>query len=95
MVHCSVLSVKNLCGCSGCSLRFVRKTEAWYYFFNYWIISSAGCLLASEIFTLGKILQLAADYHALQAVRTSFPGPIPCLFLPPPWWKHKHMSIIG
>ena len=27
MVHCSVLSVKNLCGCSGCRLCFVKKTK--------------------------------------------------------------------
>ena len=29
-----------------------------YFFFNYWIISSAGSPLASKIFALGKILQL-------------------------------------
>ena len=27
-----------------------KNKEGWYYFFNYWTISSAGSLLASEIF---------------------------------------------
>ena len=35
-----------------------------YFFFQFVIISSAGSLLASKIFTLGKILQLSADHHA-------------------------------
>ena len=35
-----------------------------YFFFQFLIISSAGSLLASKIFTVGKILQLSADHHA-------------------------------
>ena len=31
-----------------------RNKEAWHYFFNYWLISSAGSLLTSKIFTLWK-----------------------------------------
>ena len=35
-----------------------------YIFFQFVIISSAGSLLASKIFTVEKILQLSADHHA-------------------------------
>ena len=45
-----------------------KNEESRNYFFNHRIIIttfSAGSLLVSEIFTLGKILQLSADHHAL------------------------------
>ena len=42
-----------------------KNKEGWYYFFNYWIISSAGSLLASEI----------RRVTALQVGRTSSLGP--------------------
>ena len=32
-----------------------KGKEAWYYFFNYLFISSAGSLLDSKIFTMRKI----------------------------------------
>ena len=36
-------------------IRYARKTNSHdIFFFNYWIISSAGSLLTSKIFTLGK-----------------------------------------
>ena len=36
----------------------------YFFFFQFVIISSAGSLVASKIFTVGKILQLSADHPA-------------------------------
>jgi len=59
------------------------------YIFNYCTISSAGSLVASNIFTLGRTLQLSADHHArwppYKLWRTSFLGPRPRLFPSPAW----------
>ena len=40
-----------------------KNKEARRCFFNYWITSSAGSLLAFKTFPLGKILQLSAYHH--------------------------------
>ena len=50
-------------------IQYARKTKRHditiiiIFVFKFLIISSAGSLLASKIFTVGKILQLSADHH--------------------------------
>ena len=69
-----------------------KRKEAWYYFYNYWIISSAASLLASKIFTVGNKLQY---YYPLTTTRSDrfascenivsrshTPSPLLPLFLP-------------
>ena len=79
-----------------------KKKEAWCYFFDYWIISSGGSLLASKIFDLEKILQLSAFHHArwplykLWEDRFSLPDPV-SFPLPPAkyylWCSHINVII--
>ena len=65
-----------------------KYKDAWYYFFNFLIISSAGSLLVSiKIFTVRKTPITRwppSRVTALQVVRTSFLGPRPRLSPPPP-----------
>ena len=67
-----------------------ENKDVWYYFFKCWIISSAGSLLASEMFTLWKIhcnyplTTTEGEYFACSENIVSR-GPRPRLHPPPPW----------
>ena len=73
-----------------------RKAKR-FFSSNYWLISSAGSLLASKMFTLGKTLQLSDDHHTrwpfckLWEHRFS----VPELVFPtssPPGWMMKYFN---